>query len=681
MTARTRMLLPFYRQGTFPRWAKSGKNDLFRPSDRRLESDGSVVWDMQKTPSPCSDHLEMSGFYASAILSYGKTARGKLRIRRHLVVPNLRMQPNVTQSSFKMNFGSLPAELKIDGKAYTEIPRASAIKGTLSVISDMGPIQITRIFSPAVHAPALLEKVILKNTASAPCTASVREVRKIKKFPQAVCAEQAIRAVGALCFGEAFTEKSDEKAKTFTLNAGESTEFCAVYYAVSVSDSFSVNVAKEFAARQSFVARMFSDLRLETLSPILNAQFAHCVLRGSESIFKTKGGLMHAPGGGNYYAALWTNDQCEYANPFFPFSGYETGIEQSLNCYRLYTKYMDVSETPMAEKKAPVTSIIAGGDGYWNGAGDRGDAEMYAYGLSRFLLALGDKNYMREFFPWITWTLKFALSRKTADGVIASDSDELENRFPSGDANLFTSCLTYDALQNGAVLAEILGENAAAEQWRRDSAALRRAIEAYFGAQVEGYDTYRYYAGNTDLRAWICMPLSVEIFDRADATVAALFSDKLYQNGMLKTSSAHSTTWDRSLLFALRGTLLAGKTEQGTAAILEYCKNRLLGCHAPYAFEAYPEGNRAHLAAESILFARAVTEGLFGLRPVGFRQLRIQPHLGEKLPKAALHGLSLFGEHFSVSCETGKIHLQSGGKNYEIQSDSAVFDFNEMRFI
>lgn len=111
MTARTRMLLPFYRQGTFPRWAKSGKNDLFRPSDRRLESDVSVVWDMQKTPSPCSDHLEMSGFYASAILSYGKTAKGKLRICRHLVVPNLRMQPNVTQSSFKMNFGSLPADL------------------------------------------------------------------------------------------------------------------------------------------------------------------------------------------------------------------------------------------------------------------------------------------------------------------------------------------------------------------------------------------------------------------------------------------------------------------------------------------------------------------------------------------------------------------------------------------
>lgn len=87
----SKVLLSLFRKRTFPLWAKSGRNDLFRPSDRRLESDGSVVWEMQKTPSPCSDHLEMSGFYASAIISYGKSAQNTLRICRHLVVPNLRM--------------------------------------------------------------------------------------------------------------------------------------------------------------------------------------------------------------------------------------------------------------------------------------------------------------------------------------------------------------------------------------------------------------------------------------------------------------------------------------------------------------------------------------------------------------------------------------------------------------
>ncbi len=441
-----------------------------------------------------------------------------------------------------------------------------------------------------------------------------------------------------------------------------------------------MDIAKEFAARQSFVARMFSDLRLETPSPILNAQFAHCVLRGSESIFKTKGGLMHAPGGGNYYAALWTNDQCEYANPFFPFSGYETGIEQSLNCYRLYTKYMDISETPMAEKNAPVTSIIAGGDGYWNGAGDRGDAEMYAYGLSRFLLALGDKNYMREFFPWIAWTLKFALSRKTADGVIASDSDELENRFESGNANLFTSCIAYDALGNAAILADLVGENAHKSLWLKERAELKDNIEKYFGRNVEGFDTYRYYDGNVYLRSWICMPLTVEIFDRADETVKALFSPKLYYDGMMRSTSDHNTTWDRSLLFALRGTFLAGKAEKGIKETVNYCKNRLLGSHAPYSYEAYPEGNRAHLAAESLLFARVVTEGLFGLRAVGMNKLRIKPQLIEICSEISLFGIKLFSKNFNVTANENGISVEYDTVTYHTDTLSAVFDFNTLSF-
>lgn len=181
----------------------------------------------------------MSGFFASAIISYGKSAKNTLRVCRHLVVPNLRMQPNVTQSSFKMNFCALPAKLKIDGKVYAELPRESAVKGTLSVTSDMGALQVTRIFSPAVHAPALLEKVILHNDSDSPRTVSVQEVRKIKKFPQSICVGQPIRAVGALCFGESFTEKTPEKENAFTLNKGESAAFYAVYYAVPESDSFS----------------------------------------------------------------------------------------------------------------------------------------------------------------------------------------------------------------------------------------------------------------------------------------------------------------------------------------------------------------------------------------------------------------------------------------------------------
>ena len=48
------------------------------------------------------------------------------------------------------------------------------------------------------------------------------------------------------------------------------------------------------------------------------------------------------------------------------------------------------------------------------------------------------------------------------------------------------------------------------------------------GANVKGYETYRYYEGNDILRSWICMPLIVGIYDRAAATIDALFRSDLY---------------------------------------------------------------------------------------------------------------------------------------------------------
>jgi hypothetical protein len=56
--------------------------------------------------------------------------------------------------------------------------------------------------------------------------------------------------------------------------------------------------------------------------------FAFAKIRGTESIYNTKAGLMHGPGGLRYYAAIWANDQAEYINPFFAFlvMKQETGL-------------------------------------------------------------------------------------------------------------------------------------------------------------------------------------------------------------------------------------------------------------------------------------------------------------------------------------------------------------------
>lgn len=669
-----------FRPSGFASWAKPKPDDLNIPRKRYLNNENEVVWDIAHEKDKCSDHIEMSGFYSSAIISYGKDKSGKLRLMKHLIVPTLRTQPNVTQSSFSYNFNHSPDTVKVNGKIVNEFPNQISIKGNLKIKSSTDSnVEIVREFLPAVHKPALIEIVTVLNNGSGSCGVDFNGKTFEKSLNSFFCVGGKITAKCTSVCDDYFKTAKDVCC-SFKLKSKESRQFFNIYYAYQDRDLLEFSIEDEITARRDFIENMFTSLRLQTPIRELNAQFLHCILRGCESIFKTKNGLMHAPGGGNYYAALWTNDQCEYANPFFPFLGYDKGIEQSINCYSLYEHYMDKSDKPMKDKRALVTSIICEGTDYWNGAGDRGDGEMYAYGLSRFLLEMSDEELINRFWDNLVWCIDFALSRKTKDGIIASDSDELENRFESGSANLFTSCITYDALGNAVILSDVVHDSFHKELWIEEQKNLKTAIETYFGRNIEGYDTYRYYDGNENLRSWICMPLTVEIFDRADETVKALFSSKLYYDGMMRSTSDNDTTWDRSLLFALRGTFLAGMAEKGMQETINYCKNRLLGSHCPYPYEAYPEGNRAHLAAESLLFARVITEGLFGLRAVGMNKLRIHPKLTKECSEIALYGIKLFSKSFDISADNNGITVMYNDNTYHTNSNCAVFNFDTCLF-
>lgn len=110
---------------------------------------------------------------------------------------------------------------------------------------------------------------------------------------------------------------------------------------------------------------------------------------------------MLAPGGLTYYAAVWCNDNVEYAGPFFPSLGDAHGNQTSLDTYRLYQPFMKPDY-----KRIP-SSIIAEGVDTWAGAGDRGDSAMYAYGCSRFCLVRGDKAIAEELWPAIAWCLEY----------------------------------------------------------------------------------------------------------------------------------------------------------------------------------------------------------------------------------------------------------------------------------
>ena len=170
---------------------------------------------------------------------------------------------------------------------------------------------------------------------------------------------------------------------------------------------------------------------------------------------------------------------------------------------------------------------------------------MIAYGAARYALARGDKAEARELWPLIEWCLEYCNRKLTPAGVVASNSDELENRFPAGDANLCTSTLYYDALRSAVMLGRELGISAKQLNTYRDQAnALEKAKEKHFGYEIEGFHSYRYYEGNDILRSWICMPLVMGIYTRTQGTIDALFSPRLWTDDGLLTQAGTETFWN-----------------------------------------------------------------------------------------------------------------------------------------
>jgi hypothetical protein len=351
---------------------------------------------------------------------------------------------------------------------------------------------------------------------------------------------------------------------------------------------------------------------------------------------------MHSPGGYSYFAATWCNDQVEYAGPYFAYTGDKALIEASYNAYKMYMPFMSNSYKPIP------SSVIAEGVDYWNGAGDRGDAAMYLYGASFFSLTCGDRKIAEDLLPGIRWCAEYCERKKNEFGVVESDSDELEGRFPSGRANLCTNTLCYSGLLALASLEREIGDAELSKTYFNRAADLREAIDKYFAREIHGMDTYAYYEGCEVLRSWICMPLCVGIHDRAEGTVEALSSEYLMTQEGLLTSEGCPTIWDRSTLYGLRGIFAAGYTEKAADLLLHYCEQRLLGERVPYAVEAYPEGGKRHLSGESTLFCKVITEGILAMTPTGLNSFTLKPSLPTAIDHLYLTNIKAYGAVFDV---------------------------------
>ena len=613
---------PFIRAQESPeRWVLAGSNSISWTPDGRL---------------PHYDHIEMSGRYISAVVRYGVSSDGAFTIRRDIVWPMLRTVPNNTHASLVRSFSIDPVTLisvnkkPLQGEKVVEV----ILDGTIVVKSTVNDnLKLVRTLFPSTALPLFGEKYLLANTGARPLTVELPEVNiTTRTSPEEGVEGGYILRVRSINHG------------TSILHPGDSVTWYCIFTGNKDEEDIShLDIEEELKKRKTLVSGFLENLILDTPDDTLDRAFAFAKIRAAESIYQTRGGPMHGPGGLSYYAAIWANDQAEYVNPFFPSLGYDYGIESAINSFRHFARFMNPDYRPIP------SSIIAEGLDFWNGAGDRGDAAMIAYGAARFVMMLGDREVAEDLWPLIQWCLEYNRRMLNPQGVVSSDSDELEGRFPSGTANLCTSSLYYDALISASWLGASMGKDKKQlEEYKAQALELKGNIEKYFGANVMGFETYRYYEGNETLRAWICIPLTAGIFDRKEGTIDALFSPELWTSDGLASVAGDRTFWDRATLYALRGVFAAGDVERGLKFLQYYSGRRLLGDHVPYPVEAYPEGGQRHLSAESGLYCRIYTEGLFGIRPVGLKSFMITPQLPEKWDYMRIRNMHGFNHFYDI---------------------------------
>ncbi|QEC43434.1 hypothetical protein [Pseudobacter ginsenosidimutans] len=620
-----------------------------------IRSDGSITWQVNGR-LPHNDHVEMSGEKVSLWLRYGVDAEGRPSLDRTMVFPTFRMLPVRTIASMTYNVtdNDLPRVLINDKLLRPGVYNASVmealpeqvtsvrmLKGILSIESRVGKdknLLLRRTIFPSAKKAMVVENWSFINLGNQPVKIEMEYLRREVKPAK----ERSTPAQHSFLV-------TTQNAGQITLQPNQEDIFSLMYQAITPGKSEEKYVLEEYSQRAKRVDEIQSKLQLETPDNLLNTAFNFAKLRATESIYLTKGGYMHGPGGLRYYAAIWANDQAEYVNPFFAFLGDDIGNKSAMNSYHWFAKYMNPEYKPIP------SSIIAEGDAFWHGAKDRGDMAMIAYGAGRYALANGNVDSAKALWPLIGWCLEYLNRKINANGVVASNSDELENRFPAGDANLHTSILYYDALRSAGMLCKELKLPASQiKMYAAREKAIRANIEKHFGATVEGFKTYRYYAGNDTLRAWICGPLTVDIFDRKEGTIAALFSPRLWTEDGLASLAGNKTFWDRSTLYALRGVFAAGETQKALDFLQYYSRRRLLGEHVPYPVEAFPEGNQRHLSAESGLYCRIFTEGIFGMRPVGFNSFDCSPKLPAAWQEMALKNIHSFGHEFDLKVKRGE---------------------------
>ncbi len=536
--------------------------------------------------------------------------------------------------------------LQVNGRPLRcDVPSTVAFDGMLTVVYPVSEgIVATRTVYPSLRNPVVVDEWQLRNATDKPLPVDFKMPVKVTTATENTLlvwtgqgpASTVVQPGGIVSFAS---------CQEAILKAGPDT-------------NSAVNVAAEHAARHALTeAAWRGPGRLETPEPLLDQAFALQKLHVLECPIETIRGVIVHNGSLRYSPGIWANDPVEYSSPLFPFFGDAELNRAAMNMYRVWLDHCrQKGIVPFPGSfEGPSLKLTQR---------ERGDDAMVLYGLSKFLLFQGDRAAAEEMWPLIEFAAASVHSHTTADGIIASQTDEMEDRYPTGTANLSTSSLAYGGYRLAARLAQSLGKPVAAEFDQR-AEALRQGIESNFGAEVEGFKTYRYYKENTTLRGWILLPLAMGITDRQEATVAALMSEKLWPHRLagadILAESTRPTEWGRETYYALRVLFKAGRTEEALDLTRRVVKAQIFGAKGPY-----PDEDAIDMLCPGSLYPRVFTEGIFGIVPTGLDSFECTPWLPAGWPRMALRDVRALGHAWDLAVERDgnqqKVTVRSGGK-------------------
>ena len=521
-------------------------------------------------------------------------------------------------------------QIKVNGVALSPGPRQSyRYDGIMTVQYPVTKgLRLSCALFPSVTRRAAIEEWTIENTQPQPVTIEMTSNRQTLAEPTNALKEPSL------------LERAVLGVEKRQLAPGQKATWAIVHTVRKKSDPpLDVDVAREKAARQALFRKARETMVLETPEPALNGTFALAKFRVLEAPVESSKGLLQGTGTAWYMGGIWANDNVEYASPVCPYLGDATLNEACNNMYRVW----------LNEKKPGISAsyetYVLG-----NVGGGRGDQAMMMYGLSNYLLALGDAKMAEEFWPLLLKAVQLTKAATRADGVVTSHTDELEGRHPTGTANLSTASLAYGGYRAASRLARALGRASEAADYQASADAQANTIESYFGAEVEGYSTYRYFDGCTVLRGWISLPLAMGIMKRKAGTIDALFSPKLWGEldcpisaGTKVVSTAAGESWPRETYYTLRAAFKAGYTSLALQKTILAARRAMLSYRGPYMDE-----DNGDLLSPNVLYVSVITDGLFGIEPQSFTSFSCTPRLPTAWPSMKLSNIWLMGKPIDI---------------------------------